>query len=564
MEETASKRPEKTPSEQMKSKLDYWKNRYSKLDSLHGPWRGVWKEVGTYVYPDRGDFTMGLDPSSNSRRRSLSIYDTTAPFSLEQFSAALVGLLTSPAERWFTLEMAQRELNQNIEVRRHLEIITNILYNEVFSNPVSNFQSQSHALYMDLGAFGTGIMMIEDIPGRPIMFTTHHLNDCRIYENRDGFVDTVYRIIRRSGRELLDKYPDKFGGSVLDTLKNRPFEKFEVIHAVEPILDQQQRKYINTNKPFASIMYMPRFDVILEEGGYQEFPYVVPRWIKSTGETYGRSPSLTMMPTIRLVNRMMETILKAAQKVTDPPLQAPDDGFVLPLRMTPSAINFYRSGSGDRIEPIGTGAQPQIGFELLKDQQLAIQKAFHVDILDLPEDKVERSATEILQRQENKMRKMAPAAGRIQSEYLTMMMRRVYAIAVRRAMFPDPPEPMINNPVTIRYISPVARAQRLTQLNAATQWLNSTVQLMQFRQDAGDSINVDGWVRWSHELLGATAEIINDKKAIENIRKQRNQQQQMMNESQMLESAGKSAQSFAKANELASKSGAPGLNLNVG
>ena len=71
--------------------------------------------------------------------------------------------------------------------------VTTILYERVFNLPISNFNSQAHELYLDLGSFGTGVMMVQDLPGQAITFRTFHLADCYIQENDKGFVDTLYR-----------------------------------------------------------------------------------------------------------------------------------------------------------------------------------------------------------------------------------------------------------------------------------------------------------------------------------------------------------------------------------
>ena len=54
---------------------------------------------------------------------------------------------------------------------------------------------------------------------------------------------------------------------------------------------------------------------------------------------------------IKMLNKMSEVTIRAAQKQVDPPLLVPDDGFMLPIRTVPGGLNFYRSGTRDRIEP---------------------------------------------------------------------------------------------------------------------------------------------------------------------------------------------------------------------
>ena len=83
---------------------------------------------------------------------------------------------------------------------------------------------------------------------------------------------------------------------------------------------------------------------MLAEGGFNEF-YVVPRYLKASYEIYGRSPAMNALPDVKMLNKMSEVTIKAAQKQIDPPLMIPDDGFILPVRIRSGGLNFYRSGS---------------------------------------------------------------------------------------------------------------------------------------------------------------------------------------------------------------------------
>ena len=56
---------------------------------------------------------------------------------------------------------------------------------------------------------------------------------------------------------------------------------------------------------------------------------------------------------------------------------APDDGYVLPVRTSPGALNFYRSGSRDRIEPLKTDANNLLRFNQEERRQDQIRRIFY-------------------------------------------------------------------------------------------------------------------------------------------------------------------------------------------
>jgi hypothetical protein len=103
------------------------------------------------------------------------------------------------------------------------------------------------------------------------------------------------------------------------------------------------------DKPIASVYYHADTRMLLSEGGFDDFPFMVPRFVKDSVSTYGRSPAMNALPDVKMLNKMSEVTIRAAQKQIDPPLMVPDDGFMLPVRTTPGSLNFYRGGAAEKF-----------------------------------------------------------------------------------------------------------------------------------------------------------------------------------------------------------------------
>ena len=140
------------------------------------------------------------------------------------------------------------------------------------------------------------------------------------------------------------------------------------------------------HKPFESVYVCLTDKTQLGVSGFDEFPYLVPRLSKIAGEVYGRGLGMIALPDIKMLNEMVRTVLKSAQKIVDPPLMMPDDGFLMPIKTVPGGINYYRAGTRDRIEPIQTDGQVNLGIELLNSLRNQILETFNVDWLRLPTD----------------------------------------------------------------------------------------------------------------------------------------------------------------------------------
>ena len=104
------------------------------------------------------------------------------------------------------------------------------------------------------------------------------------------------------------------------------------------------KKFDKMNMPFQSVYFEYNSGHIISIGGFRELPYVIPRYLKASTEIYGRSPAMNALPDVKVLNKMVETALKAAAKQVDPPLLVPDDSMLSPIRMSAGSLNYYRSG----------------------------------------------------------------------------------------------------------------------------------------------------------------------------------------------------------------------------
>ena len=255
---------------------------------------------------------------------------------------------------------------------------------------------------------------------------------------------------------------------------------------------------------------------------------------------------------------MMKTIIKAAQKITDPPLLVPDDGFILPVRTVPGGLNFYRSGTTDRIEALETKARPDIGLEMVQNRREHIMAAFHVDWMQLPDNKGKSpnmTATEVMARQEEKMRLMGPMIGRLQVEFLGPLIDRVFKIMTRRRLIPEPPALLQGMDMKIEYVSPIARAQKTNQMFTITRLFESISPLLQIKPELLDNMNVDETFRYFHHLLDAPPQILNEKEEVEQVRQERQEQQQAMAEAEQAQQESQAAKNVAEAGKANSEAG---------
>jgi len=503
--------------------------RLDKLAVQRSTWEHHWQEVAEYVVPRKADVTK---QRSSGDKRMEQIYDGTAIHAAEMLSASLHGMLTNPSMQWFDLAYLDEDLNTDDEAKEYLEAVTEIMQRE-FQR--SNFAEQIHELYSDLVTFGTGVMMIDAAPeAQGVRFGTRHISECYLSEDQFGRVDTVFRKFKMPVRSVAMMFgAENLGEKMQRKLERDPYEEVTLVHIVMPRTERDVQRIDANNKPFASIYIDPGEKIIIREGGYDEFPYVCPRWLKSSFEqNYGRSPAMTSLPDAKMINAMSRVTIMAAQKQVDPPLMVPDDGFMLPIRTTPGGLNFYRGGTRDRIEPLQIGANNPLGLNLEEQRRTAIRAAFYVDQLVLGQGP-QMTATEVVQRTEEKMRLLGPVLGRLQAELLQPMIERVFAVLNRQNKLPAAPEFLNDRDLDIEYVSPLAKAQRQSDVQGIMRLFELLSPLAGIDPGVFDHLDTDGLVRYMLHTLSIPARVTKGEGEIMRERSQRQEQaamQQQMNE----------------------------------
>jgi len=511
--------------------------RYDRLKTGRQNWETHWQEVADYMQPRKADVTK---TRSRGDKRTELIFDSSPIQAVELLAASLHGMLTNPSTPWFTLRFKDNELDQDDEAKLWLESVTEVMYT-AFNR--SNFQQEIFELYHDLITFGTAAMFIEEDQDDLLKFSTRHINEIYITENDKGRIDTVYRKFKITARAAIQQ----FGLSLSDDAKTKaekdPFDDVEILHAVYPRQEFDPTKLDRENMPFESVYLEYKNGNELSVGGFKEFPFVVPRYLKASHEIYGRSPAMTALPDVKMLNEMSKTTIKAAQKQVDPPLLVPDDGFLLPVRTVPGGLNFYRSGTRDRIEPLNIGANNPLGLNMEEQRRNAIREVFYVNQLMLQQGP-QMTATEVIQRNEEKMRLLGPVLGRLQSELLKPLIDRTFAILLRNNQFAQAPEFLSGQDVEIEYVSPLAKAQKSTELSSITRAIEILGSLANVAP-VFDYINFDALVKHVADLVGVPQKVLKLQSQVNAEREQAAQQQEQMAEMQQLQQVAKAGGDIA-------------------
>lgn len=497
--------------------------RRDALATLRSPMEPLWNELSTYVRPMRGGFSGG---TTAGKSPAAKLFDGTAAQAATNLAAGLFGLITNPANKWFMVQHSEPDLAMNAEIAAWCDHVTTKIA-QAFSGGGMGFYARLPTLYADLAAFGTGVFYVdEDVKNGRLWFSARHLRECYLAENDREEVDSVYRSFEMSARAAVMQWGDAVGEKIVKAAEKEPEKRFRFLHVVEPNPDQKPGRIDAAGMAFRSLYVAEDEKRLIAAGGYHEMPYMVPRWSRGESAPYGDGPAVLALPDIKMVNTMAKTTLLAAELAARPPLVAPDELAVRGIRFQPGAVMYggVDMAGNQLVRPLAVGGRPDLSLQMEEQRRGVIRDAFHWGLL-LMVGQPNRTATEVLEMQEEKLRLMAPHFGNIQSEFLNPLIDRVFGLLFRAGQLPPPPEIMSQYPggLRVEYVSPLARAAKTAEGAAIQRALAAIMPLAQADPTVMDNIDADATARALADAYGVPPTMLRDPKVVDQLRQQRQQ-----------------------------------------
>ncbi len=467
--------------------------RYDQAKERRSAWENTWQECYDYALPQRGDFTHA---SQAGRIHTDRLYDGTAMDAVDQLAASLLGHLTPPWTQWFGFkpgpDLSPEEAQALAPVLEDAAKVIQAHFDR------SNFTVEMHQCFLDLVVGGTAALYFEEAePGAfsAFKFSSVPLNDIVLEEGEGGFLDGSYRQMKLTLAQMKERYPEaEFPTEVLRDGERDPQSRFTVMESILPEFGAYDYVALLTENGPA---------VELSKGRFSTSPCIAFRWMKSPGELYGRSPIMKTLPDIKTANKVVELILKNASIAVTGIWQADDDGVLNPanIELVPGAIIPKAVGS-EGLRPLEMPGRFDVSQIILDDLRARIRHALMIDKLGQLDGR-KMTATEVMERASEMALLLGATYGRLQSELLTPMIRRAYAILRRRGEIPD--IALDGRFVALDYRAPLARAQAQRNVQNIMTWITS-VQGM--GSEAVSAIDMRRAAQFLGEALGVPSDLI--------------------------------------------------------
>ena len=542
--------------------------RHDKLKQRRVQWEPFFRDVRDYIRPRKGKVDSSTlqygQPQTNKR------FDSTATEANRLLALSMQNSLCPSSVVWYKLKIPDAhpmaELNNDPEVQAWFDAAVQKMF---FTMHQSNFYSVIGEAFLDYTSFGTICVMVdEDDLTHPafngVIYKSMPIGEFVFAEDRRGVPDTLFWEYKLSARQAAQQFGLKNLPEVVrEAAQEKPDEEYDFVRAVLPAEDYYSKKRRGKeSKAWTAIDIFSHGKEKVAESGYNEFPYAIGRFAKESGELWGRSPADVAMADIKVLNKIRELELRALNKAVDPPMIAPHQGIVGAFKLIPGAINYSREPERIKFLPF----EGRFDLTNLKGDELkrGIRSMFMADQLVMPE-KPNMTAQEVIELREQFQRMLGPTVSRFESEVLMPIVLRTFGIGYRTGLFPTPPEQLFGlNEIDVEFVGSLAKAQKLQDVTAITQWFGMLGQAAQFNPEVLDMVDFEEALRILGDRLAVPGAALKSEEALAQLRMMKAQQMEeqkqtdeLMTAAEGVGMAGPGLKSLMEANETAERFGTP-------
>lgn len=540
------------------------RRRLEALEKERKSWDSHWRDLAFHFMPRRSRFLDAGERTNNGDVRN-HLEDDIGVLALRTLASGMQSGLTSPARPWFSLTLQDEWLTEFQPVKEWLHQCYERMVN-VFAR--SNFYDQIHMLYRELGTFGTGVMLVEEDVKTTIRCRTLTAGEYSLDVNASGRVDSLYRRIRMTSRQVVQAWRDTCPERI-KTLAEKDSEQWlTLLHAIEPNPRHKDGSRNSRVRPWRSVyMLLEGGTEILEVGGYYEFPALCPRWDTTASDVYGSSPAMDGLGDCRQLQKITEDGRLALEKEVNPPLLISQGAGIDDVDVSPGALTFTSSLAQGQPQ-VTSLYQVRANLQALGNTKAQlkqqIREMFFNDLfLMITQANRQMTATEVAERNSEKMLLLGPVLDRLRSELFQPLIERTWGILDRLGILPPPPVQLVpelaGQEIKIEFISILAMAQKqagIAAINQTVAFIGQVAAMMQ-SQEPLDKFNADEAIDEVAEMQGVPPKLIRSNEEVAARREQREQQMQLMQMMQMAQAGADIAGTGAKAAKDAGMSNMP-------
>ncbi len=453
-------------------KLTSWKFEDMKAHKLGR--ESEFQLIADHFVP-RKDFSIAPRRGELRRRRLTSSVPAVA---LRNASAMLYSYLIDPTQPFIrpnaegSLVAAGRSTRLGAKSSDFLDNMAWGIH-ERMMRPASGFLTSASRVALELWAFGTGVQWIGHKRGFGPTYQARPLRSCWISCNGDGIVDTLYFQFTLPLRRVFQMFPDaKYVDAWREKASNDAGleEPITILHCVEP-RENGQKGGAKERKPWSERYLCLEAKAILQQGGYDSFPYAVPRLEVEDGSDYGTGRCWYALPDAIALSVLQQGVENGVDLKVSPPVMMPKRMFGKPLDRRAGATNLYDStGLGflsakEAFQTLDLAGDVGMGTAYLDRLVNNVDAAMLVDWMRL-RDTGNVTAEEIIERRNMRVSIMSAHVPGIDRDWMGVAADRTAEIMMAEGDLGQVPAELSGADVQWEYAGPLARAQQQRQAEA--------------------------------------------------------------------------------------------------
>ena len=179
----------------------------------------------------------------------------------------------------------------------------------------------------------------------------------------------------------------------------------------------------------------------------------------------------------------------------------------------------------------------------IQEVQNRVQRGFYADLfaMMINSDRRQMTATEVVERHEEKLVLLGPVLQRINVELLDPLLEDVFEYALEGGLLPPIPEALEGQDLEVEYVSLLAQAQQAVAASSLERVLGFAGNMVAVFPDIVDGIDADEALRQYSDILGTSPDVIISSDDLAAKRQARAQEQQATQAMEMGSQAAQSA-----------------------
>lgn len=488
-----------------------------------------WDELSRFFMPFRLTLTDGMPDIPSAEE----IHDSSPRRAALILANGLASLVTPREEVWFEYQ-APRELRGDDEAVRFYRLASETAREYI---EASNFYEEIQECYISSPVFGTSALFCGDLDERgELYFRNQPIKTYFIAEDAKGRVTSFFRDLQLTAEQAADEFGKASLPEEVARKVGRPegaTETHDFVHGVyrrtEKVSDDAPE---GARKPWHSRVIHEKTKVIVQDSGFDEFPFAVHRYRRFGTCPWGFGPGAIALSDARQLSFLNELADVATEKSVFPPVVAPSslEGEIGQGALEITYVDPTDPNSAAMLREWATAGRYDVAKDRMQDKRQQVEEAFHVDLFQLfasrAKERAPMTATEAQLVAGEKLTQFSPVFGRLVSEKLDPILTRVFGVLLRAGLFGPPPVSVMRQlggnrsgvaRPAVLYKNRIMLAMQARQNGSLMDFMGLAAPMLQVYPEAVDVLDMGTIVRDSARNAGLPENWLRSKKDAEAI-----------------------------------------------